>query len=134
MYGAPREADGSRGVSSVSESLVNRRLDVSYIVERVEYSDYINAVFNALFDKKTHHIVGIVLVTEKILASQKHLELRIGAGFPDFAEPFPGIFVEIAEAGVKSGAAPAFQGIVTGLVKSLENGLKSRERHSCKND
>ena len=85
-------------MSTVFEGFVNGNLDVADIVEGVKYSDDVNSVFNALFNKEADNIVGVMLVAQKILTSEKHLKLGVGAGCSDFSQPLPRVFVEVAQA------------------------------------
>ena len=52
---------------------LNGCFEVSYIVERIENSDYINTVCYRLLNEIFQYIVSIVTVTEHILSSEKHL-------------------------------------------------------------
>ena len=115
--GARGVADGARCVSAALDSLVNGGLDISQVVERIEYTDDVDAVFNALSDEKANDIVGIMLVAQKVLTSEEHLQLGVRARLADLAQALPRIFVEISQAGVERSAAPALERIVARLVK-----------------
>jgi len=66
-------------------------------------------------------------VAQNVLTAQQHLQLGVGHGGADLAQTLPGIFVQVAQADVKSGAAPAFDGVVADLVDDTEHGLKLLE-------
>ena len=85
-------------MSAALKSFVNCNLDIAKVVECVKNSDDINTVFNALSDEGSYDIIGIVLVAEKILATEKHLKLCVGTSLSDFAKSFPGIFAKITKA------------------------------------
>ena len=46
---------------------------VAHIVQRIENTDDIDAVFNGLAAELLHHVVGIVLVAQDVLAPEQHL-------------------------------------------------------------
>ena len=68
----------------------------------------------------------IVLVAQQVLAAQEHLQLGVGHVRPDLPQPLPGILIQIAQAGVEGGAAPALHGIVARLVHGFEDIFKIR--------
>ena len=109
MNGAEGVAYRAGGDGAVLERLIDRHFDIAYIVKRVEDTDYVDAVLNALLDEKAHDIVGVMLVAEEILTSEKHLELGIRAGRSDLAQPLPRILIEVTQAGVEGGSAPALE-------------------------
>ena len=104
-------------MSAALDSLVNGGLNVSQVVERIEYTDDVDAVFNTLSDEKANDIVGIMLVAQKVLTSEEHLQLGVRARLADLAQALPRIFVEISQAGDERSAAPALERIVARLVK-----------------
>ena len=53
-------------------------LQVAYIVQSVENTDDVDAVFNGFATEGIYHIVGIVLVAQDILAPEEHLQLGVG--------------------------------------------------------
>ena len=61
-------------------------------------------------------------VSEDVLSSEKHLKLGLLAKSLRFAESLPRVFVKEADASVESGAAPNFDGVVTGIVQLLKDG------------
>ncbi len=130
VNGACGVADGARCMSAALNGLVNSRLDVSQVVECVEYADDVDAVFNALSDEKANDIVGIMLVAQKILTSEEHLQLCVRARLANLAQTLPRIFVEIAQAGVKCGTAPALERIVARLVKLGQYCLEILKGHT----
>ena len=62
--GARGVADGARCVSAALDSLVNGGFDVSQVVERIEYTDDVDAVFNALSDEKANDIVCLLYTSD----------------------------------------------------------------------
>ncbi len=132
-----RRVDGAGGVAQRAlhmgagfDGLVHRYLDVAQVVQRVENADDIDAVFHGFAHKGPDNIVGIVLIAQQILAPQQHLQLCVFHNLADFAQSLPGVFVQIPQAGIKSGSAPAFQGVKTRLVHFLQDGLKIAHRHT----
>ncbi len=125
--GADGIADGAGGDGPRLEGLIHRHLDVFHIVQGVEDTDDIHAVFHRLADEHPHHIVGIVLIAQDVLAPQQHLELGVGAGGADLPQPLPGVLVQIPQAGIEGGPAPALQGIIPCLVQLAQNRLELPE-------
>ncbi|GAR44143.1 hypothetical protein NGUA11_03507 [Salmonella enterica] len=60
-------------------------------------------------------------VAEQVLAAQQHLQRGFGHGFFEFAQAQPRVFAEETDAGVKGGAAPAFEGAVAHVVELSGN-------------
>ena len=109
--------------------LVNGHLDITEIVERIEYPEDIHTVIGRVRNEFADNIVGIMLVAEYVLSPEQHLQLRVFDLVLDFAEPFPWVFVQITQAGVKRCPAPAFQRIIAGLVQRFEYSFIIRIRH-----
>ena len=121
MNGALRIADCARYHSPAFESGFGCRFEVAKIVECVEDTDNIDAVVNGFFHKHLDDFVGIVLVTQEVLTSQKHLEFGIRHCLAQVAQTLPRIFVEISQTYVKHRTAPALYGIISRLVHRGEN-------------
>ena len=105
-------------------------LQVVRIVEGVEDTDDVNAVLHGLLHEELDKVIGVVGVTQNILTPQQHLQLGVGHGGADLAQTLPGIFVQVAQAAVEGGAAPALHGVVAGLVHGGQNLLKIGEGHT----
>ena len=118
-------------MSTGLDGLINSNFDVAQVVQRVEDTDDVDAVLNALADEGANDVIGIVLVTQQVLAAEQHLCLCVLEVLADCAQSLPGIFVEVTEAGVKCSAAPALDGVVAGLVNGVQDGLEVLDRHSC---
>ena len=124
MDGAGGVGDGAGSVSALLDGLVNGHLQIAHVVERIENTDDVDAVFHGMLHELAHHIIGIVLVAQNVLAAQEHLELGIGHLGADLAQTLPRIFLQIAQAYVKGSTAPHFSRIKTGLIHGLQNGLE----------
>jgi len=55
-------------------------------------------------------IVRVVCVSDRVRASEQHLEGDVGNEFPHFLEALPGTLVEEAEGDVEGGASPVLGG------------------------
>ena len=75
------------------DGLVHRHFDVPQVVEGVEDADDVNAVFHALAHESPDDVIGIVLVSQQVLAAQQHLQLGVLYHFADLAQALPGIFM-----------------------------------------
>ncbi|VUS91609.1 hypothetical protein SB6408_05733 [Klebsiella spallanzanii] len=60
-------------------------------------------------------------VAEQVLAAQQHLQRGLRHGLFQLAQADPRVFAEKADAGVKGGAAPAFEGAVAHVVELSGN-------------
>ena len=85
------------------------RLQVAHIVHRIEHAEHVHTVHRSALDKFFHHIIGVVPVTENILAAEQHLLRRIRHGFFQFADALPGIFPQVADTGIKGCPTPGLQ-------------------------
>ena len=110
--------------------LLNGDLKVAHVVQRVENADDVDAVLHGILHELAHHVVGIVLIAQDVLAPQQHLQLGVGHLGADLAQSLPGVLLQIAQAHIKGSAAPDLGGIITGLVDGLQNGLKLAVRQT----
>ena len=92
--------DGARGVGNGSacdcsrlDGFFDRNLNIPCVVERVENTDYVYAVFHTLFDEHFYHVVGIMTVAQKVLSPKQHLQLGVFDLFADFSQSFPRVLV-----------------------------------------
>ena len=99
-------------------------LQVVHVVQSVEDTDDVDAVLHSLLHEQLHEIIGVVGVAQHILTTQQHLQLGVGGSGADLAQTLPGILVQIAQAHVEGGAAPALDGVVADLVDGREHGLE----------
>ena len=89
---------------------------VAEVVQRVEDPDHVDAVLDAQLHKLLHHVVMIVFVAQQVLSAQQHLQAGVGHILADVAQPLEGIFIQVPQAAVERGAAPALHRVVSGLV------------------
>ena len=122
MHGADGVAHSHFADAAVLLGGLDGRFQVAHVVEGVENADDIDAVLNRQAHELLHHVVGIVLVAEDVLAAEEHLQLGVGQGLAQLAQALPRVFVQKAQAAVKRGAAPALQGIIADLVENLAGG------------
>ena len=115
------------------EAFVYGGLDVAQIVQRIENTDDIHAVLDALADKTAHGIIRIMVIAEQVLTAQQHLQLGILHVRFDLAQTLPRILMQIAQAGIKGRTAPALNRVITGLIHLIENALEILKRHSRRN-
>ena len=118
------EADGAGGVGALLVGLVNGHLQIAHVVECVKNPDDVDAVLHGVLHKLAHHVVGVVLIAQDVLAAEQHLQLGVGHLGADLAQPLPGVLPQIAQAYVKGGAAPHLGGVEAGLIHGLQDGLK----------
>ena len=68
-------------------------------------------------------------VSQHILAAEQHLQLGMRAMLADGAQTLPWIFIQKAQAGVISRAAPAFQRMIADLIQLFQNRQHIADRH-----
>ena len=118
------EADGAGGVGALLHGLLDGHLQIAHVVQRVENTDDVDAVLHGILHELAHHVIGIVLIAQDVLAPQQHLQLGVGHLGADLAQSLPGVLLQVAQAHIKGSAAPDLAGIIAGLVDGLQNGLK----------
>ena len=133
VYGAGGVGDGAGGHCALLHSFLDGDLEVVGVVECIEYADYVDAVFDRGANEAAHYIVGVVLVAEDVLAAQKHLELGVGHLCADLAQTLPRILAQKTQADIEGSAAPAFNGVESGLVHLFKDGLELVIGKPCRN-
>ena len=114
--------DGAGSQSAAVYRLLNGDLQVVNIIKSVKNAHDVDAVFHRGTDKAVHNVVRVVLIAQNVLPTQQHLQLGVGHLGADLSQPFPGILVQIAQAHVKGGSAPAFHRVESGLIHGLQYG------------
>jgi hypothetical protein len=109
VHRAQRIGQRTLGVLADGDGGLDRGFDIAHIVHRVEDAEHVHAVVGAARDELFDHVVGVVAVTERVLAAQQHLHRRVRHRRLELAQSLPGIFAEVANAGVEGGAAPGFE-------------------------
>ena len=130
VNGALSVADGNLRHAAVFLDVLYSGLHVPGIVQGVENTNDINAVFDGLFAEGFHHVVGIMAVAQKVLSPKQHLQLGVGQTLFQGAQTLPGIFIQKAHAHVEGGASPAFQGPVADTVQKGQNGHHVLQFHA----
>ena len=72
---------------------LHRRLQVADVVEAVEDADDVDAVGHGFLHEILHHIVGVVVVSQDILAAEQHLQLGVLKSVSQLSQALPGIFL-----------------------------------------
>ncbi|GAA5745122.1 hypothetical protein Sent08_04245 [Salmonella enterica] len=109
------------GVRAVAAHRLQCGFHIARVVHGIEDAEHIHAVFDGAFDEALHHVIGVVAVAEQVLPAQQHLQRGFGHGLFKLAQAQPRVFAEEADAGVKGGAAPAFEGAVAHVVELSGN-------------
>ena len=118
------------GVAALFLAGFDRSLKVAKIVQAVKDTDDVDAVGNGFLHEILDNIVCIVAVSQKVLATEQHLKFSLlKAGFK-LAKSLPRIFLEEAEAGIKSRAAPALNSVVADLVHLVDDGQHNLSGHT----
>ncbi|TKS64418.1 MAG: hypothetical protein EWM73_00498 [Nitrospira sp.] len=123
-------ADGSFDMFAAGFHFSHGPFDVADIVQCVEDAKDVDAIGGGPFDESFQHIVGIVPISDQVLPAEQHLELGIGHGGTQRAEPFPGILLEEAQACVESGATPDLERPIADRVELLGDGQHVLRPHA----
>ena len=122
--------EGSLDDTAVLLGGLDGLLQVAHVVQSVENTDDVNAVFDGLAAESVHHVVGVVLVAQNVLAAEEHLQLGVGQSGLQLAQTLPGIFVQETHAAVEGSAAPALQRVVADGVQDLAGGEHILHAHT----
>ncbi len=95
------------------------RTNVPYIIEGIEDPEYIDAVLRGFFYEFPYDIVRVMLIPDKVLSPQQHLEFCVRQRFLQFFESFPWILPEETHSSVECRAAPNLHRPETDLVHFL---------------
>ncbi len=114
-------AQRALGVGAVAAHRLQGGFHIARVVHGIEDAEHVHAVFYRAFDEAFHHIIGVVAITEQVLAAQQHLQGGLRHGLFEFAQAQPRVFAEEADAGVKGGTAPALQRPVAHVVELSGN-------------
>ena len=125
-----RIADRGLHVLPAGFHLAHGRFHIPEVVESVEDPKHVDAVEGGPFDEPLQHIVRIVPVAHDVLPAQEHLQPGVRHGCAQAAEPFPGIFLQEAQACVESCAAPDFEGPIADRVQFLRDGQHILSAHT----
>jgi hypothetical protein len=123
-------ADGGFDMFAASFHFSHGPFDVADIVQCVEDAEDVDAIGSGPFDEPFQHIVGIVPISDQVLSPEQHLELGIGHGGAQRAEPFPGILFEKAQARVEGGATPDLERPIADGVELLGDGQHVLRPHA----
>lgn len=123
-------AHGGLHLAAVLPGGLDGLFQIPHIVQRVENADDVDAVFNGLAAEGVHHVVGIVLVAQNVLATEQHLQLRVLHVLADGPQPLPRVLVQKAHTGVEGGAAPALQRVVADGIQHFQRGEHIRRGHT----
>ena len=130
MDRAERIADAALCMAACLEALIHRDFNIAQIVERIKDADNVHAVFHAFAHKAAHRIIRIMMISEQILSAQQHLQFRVLQMRFDFSQALPRVLIEVAQATVEGGAAPAFNRMIAGLIHLIKNRLEIIKRHT----
>ena len=130
MDRADRIADAALCMPARLTAFVHCNLNVAHVIQRVKNADDIHAVFYAFAYKATHGIIGIVMVTQQILAAQQHLQFGVFHVRLNFAQALPRILVQITQTAVERCSSPAFDRMIAGLIHLVQHGFKVLKRHT----
>ena len=123
-------AEGGLHLSAVFLGGLDGLLQIAHVVESVENADDVDAVFDGLAAEGVHHVVGVVLVAQNVLAAEEHLQLGVRQVGAQLTQPLPRILVQKAQAGVERGAAPALKRVISDRVENFAGGEHLLERHA----
>ena len=107
----------------------HRLLQIAHIVHRIEDAKDVDAVLCRSLDERVYDVIGIVPVAEQILTAQQHLLGGSRHRCLELAQALPGVFAEVANAGVEGSATPGLQGPVADLVELTGDGQHVLDAH-----
>ena len=105
-------------------------LKVPDIIQAVEDPDDIYTVCNGFLNKVLYHIICIVIVSEDVLSTEKHLKLGIFDLITQFTKSLPRILLEESQAGIKCSTAPALNSVISDFIELLCDRQHLLSRHT----
>ena len=102
-------ADRALGVLAGGLDRRHGGLQVAQVVERIEHPEDIDAARRGARHEGLHHVIGVVAVADQVLATQQHLQRRVGQRSLEPLQALPGVLLEEAHAGVEGRPAPYLQ-------------------------
>ncbi len=93
VEGADGIGECSLGMAAFLLTGLYGSFNISCIIQGVKDTDDIHTIGDGLLYKVIHHIIGIMLVSQKVLSSQKHLELCLLGLVLNLSESLPGILI-----------------------------------------
>ena len=127
---AQRIGQGYLRVSAFLVAGLHRAFQVAQIVQAVKDTDDIDSVCDGLLYEVFHHIVRVMAVSQNILASEKHLQLRVLESRSQLSQSLPRILMQETKGSVKGSAAPALHSRIADLVHLLRDGKHDLGGHS----
>ena len=73
---------------------VHRHLHVGRPIQRIEYAKHIQTSVGGFFNKRLHHIIRIVCVSDRIGGPQQHLQQNVWHFFADVGQALPRILFQ----------------------------------------
>ena len=123
-------AEGGLHLSAVFLGRLNSLFQIADVVESVENADDVDAVFDGLGAEGVHHVVGVMLIAQDVLAPEQHLQFCVLHVLADGAQALPGVLPQKAHTCVKGCAAPALQGVVPDGVQGFQGGQHILDGHA----
>ena len=107
---------------------IDRCLKVTKVVQTVENTDNVDTVCDGLLYEVLNHIIGIVTISQNVLATEQHLQLRVLETVTELTKTLPRIFLQETKARVECSAAPALYGMIADLIHFIDD----REHLLCR--
>ena len=117
MNGTHRVADATFNDFSTLLHGFDCSLDIPQVIERIEYTKYIDSHIDRFFNKALNDVIGVMPVADTVLSPQQHLEWRVRDDLFKFAGTFPRIFVQEAKAGIERCPTPSLEREKSNLIQ-----------------
>ena len=108
MNRTDRIGNGALGMGIGVQNGLDGPFDIAYVVHGIENTEDVDAVDHTTFDEFIDHVIGIVAIAQDVLAPEQHLLWGVWHCRFEQTQPFPGVFSQVADAGIKGGTAPGF--------------------------
>jgi len=131
VYRAGGVTDGSLGMLAGLLHRSDRGFEVAQVVQCIEDPKHIDAVVGGLAHESAYHVIGVVAITQQVLAAQQHLQARVGQCGAQLAQAFPGIFLQVTQTGIEGGSTPHLKRPVADIVQLFAGGQHVVGAHAC---
>ena len=108
MHWADRVRNCALGMAVHLQNRFDGRFQITHIVHGIEHPKHIHAIHSTALDKLGDHIIGIVAVTQNVLPAKQHLLWGFWHRSLKRTNTLPGVFSQIANAGIKGCPTPGF--------------------------
>ena len=108
------------GLLLALECFINGCAEVLYIIQCIKNTENAHAMLRCFTDKSTDNIIRVMIIAEKILAAEKHLDRGFFQMFFKSIQSFPRILIQKTKTRIKRSSAPCFKSIKADFIQCFQ--------------